>query len=102
MVQTEKYKKEIIGIIKKAKQLNSFIGDYVIHYLNERAQFTVLLSNGSLEIEIEAIRAYGQNSTAVFPAKLRRDIEFYVCAESQCLRGKSLNSKWNQLFGREG
>lgn len=101
MVQTEKYKKEILGIIEKARLLNSFIGEYQTHYLNEKAQFTVLLNNGSLELDIEVLRDFEQNPDISFPSKLRREIEFYICPESQYQRAKSSYSKWNQLFGKE-
>jgi len=45
MIETTEYQDNIIEIICAARVLNSQIGSYLKHYLNENFNYTVLLCN---------------------------------------------------------
>lgn len=50
MIRTNEHEQGVRELITRARQYNSNIGVYVEHFLNERFNFTVSLTNGSMSI----------------------------------------------------
>lgn len=54
MKKTDEYQNGVKWVVSKAKQRNSRLGDYVEHYLSDRASIIVLLSNNTtIEMPLE-------------------------------------------------
>ena len=102
MIQTDKYKKEIIGLLKKALEINSQLGEYEKHYLTEKARFVVVLTNGRLEIDIEVIKNFAANSEISVSYKLNAIVQSFDVANNRRVRSRKVNRKWKELFGKEG
>lgn len=65
MKKTNSHTNGVMGIIFLAQKVNSEIGSYVEHYINERFNFTVKLSNGTINMTLEDAQDYEARPSSV-------------------------------------
>ena len=96
MVETNKFKKGILEVIRLSQKINFRIGTYQTHYLTEQSKFIVRLSNGTLEIDIDVARDCEVDSENVVSFKLQKIAYSYrgTNKKSNGLQG----NQWNQIF----
>ena len=100
MIQTDKYKKEIIGLLKKAGQKNERLGDYKCHYLTREAQFFVLLTNGQVEIDLDVVKNFAQKNNTAITYTLNKISYTYSEKSDVYKRKRKAFYKWNSLFSQ--
>src|ERR1700761_4313978 len=98
MIETDKYKKGVMALMRKASEINPQVGNYQTHYLNSQGHFIVQLSNGKLEIDLNLARESDENPERPVSMKLRKAILAYWNEHNPYTRPQSTESKWNKLF----
>ena len=72
MTKTEKYKNGVMAVISLAKGVNSEIGFYQEHYINEGFGFSVKLSNGAINMSIEVAQDYEAQPSSVTEDRIEK------------------------------
>ena len=65
MKKTSSHTNGVIGIIFLAQKVNPEIGSYEEHYINECFDFTVKLSNGTINMSLEDAQDYEARPSSV-------------------------------------
>ena len=65
MEKTKSHTNGVIGIIFLAQKVNPEIGSYEKHYINEYFNFTVKLSNGTINMTLEDAQDYEARPNSV-------------------------------------
>jgi len=98
MIETNQYKKGVIALIQIAKKLNSQLGAYKNHFITEKAQFIIELTNGWLEVDIYIARECEENSEAIMPEKLKKAAQSYWNEDNPYARPRTIQKEWTGLF----
>jgi hypothetical protein len=101
MIQTDKYKKGVIALSRKATEINPRLGHYVAHYINKEARFIVQLSNGKLEIDIELARQYENLPDRVIKRQAKKIAVSYKTESMNHTVRLSVDTAWRRLFATE-
>lgn len=98
MIRTDKYKKGVMAISKKAAQLNPLLGCYEAHYLNDGGRFMIQLNNCQLEIDIDVARDYENNSPLLHEGRIHRAAFSYKIENEAAKINHSIDQAWRKLF----
>ncbi|PBQ31226.1 hypothetical protein CNR22_05420 [Sphingobacteriaceae bacterium] len=98
MIRTDKYKKGVMAVSKKAAQLNPLLGCYQAHYLNEEGRFMIQLSNCQLEIDIDIARDYDQNSPLLHEGRIHQAAFAYKPDDRVYKETNKIDQAWRKLF----
>ena len=71
MQKTIRYQSGVKGITNLARSINSEIGNYVEHYINEKFCISVKLSNGAITMSVEIAQDFEANSVSIAPEKIK-------------------------------
>lgn len=77
MEKTDKYRNGVISVTGLARTVNSEIGSYVEHYINEGFGFSVKLSNGAINMSIEVAQDYEAQPSSVTPERVEKVASTY-------------------------
>jgi hypothetical protein len=82
MTKTTKHQDGEMAVISLIKLINSEIGDYQEHFVNESFIFSVTLTNGAINMSVEVAQDYEAQSFKFQPASINREsiISFRVFA----------------------
>lgn len=72
MQKTNQYQSGVQGIIIRARQYNSNIGDYVEHFVDESFNFTVKLSNGRVNISSNTAQDQETMPTSISEERIKQ------------------------------
>lgn len=72
MTKTGKHKIGVVGVISLARKIESEIGLYQGHYINEHFGFTVRLSNGLIKMSSEIAHDYETQQSSVTVDRLEK------------------------------
>jgi hypothetical protein len=72
MEKTNQYQRGVVEVINLARSINSDIGSYQEHFINERFGFTVRLSNGRIEMSLEVAQDYEAQPSSVTIDRIER------------------------------
>lgn len=72
MEKTNDYQLGVQGILTRTKKHNTKIGNYKEHFINERFNFTVLLSNGRIEIPRGTAKDQEKDPSSISEASINK------------------------------
>ena len=98
MVETNKFKKGILEVIRLSQEINFRIGTYEKHYLTEHATFIIYLSNGTMEVDIDLARDCEENAEKVIFFRLQRVAYSYKGPNKKYKSLKTNGNQWNRMF----
>jgi hypothetical protein len=65
MTKTDEYRNGVIAVTSLARTINSEIGSYQEHFINESFGFSVRLSNGAINMSVEVAQDYEAQPSSV-------------------------------------
>ncbi|MBP5982258.1 MAG: hypothetical protein KA734_00940 [Fluviicola sp.] len=72
MTKTTKYQDGVMAVISLVKLINSEIGDYQEHFVNESFIFSVKLTNGAINMSVEVAQDYEAQPSSVTQDRLEK------------------------------
>jgi hypothetical protein len=72
MTKTTKYQDGVMAVISLLKLINSEIGDYQEHFVNESFIFSVKLTNGVINMSVEVAQDYEAQPNSVTQDRLEK------------------------------
>lgn len=72
MTKTTKYQDGVMAVISLLKLINSEIGDYQEHFVNESFIFSVKLTNGSINMSVEVAQDCEAQPSSVTQDRLEK------------------------------
>jgi hypothetical protein len=72
MTKTTKYQDGVMAVISLVKLINSEIGDYQEHFVNESFIFSVKLTNGVINMSVEVAQDYEAQPSSVTQDRLEK------------------------------
>lgn len=72
MTKTTQYQSGVIAVTSLASTLNTEIGDYQEHFINENFGFSVRLSNGKRNMSLEVAQDYEAYPSSVTQDRIER------------------------------
>lgn len=72
MTKTTKYQDGVKAVISLVKLINSEIGDYQEHFVNESFIFSVKLTNGAINMSVEVAQDYEAQPISVTQDRLEK------------------------------
>lgn len=98
MIQTNKYKKGVEALVRKAVQFNPLLGCYKAHYLNKRGRFMIQLSNCQVEIDIDVARDYENDSPLLHEGRIQRAAFSFKTEHESDKISHTIDQAWRKLF----